>query len=248
MENKKRPGRAAGAMEGKGFYIVLFLCAAVIGASAWIFSAGTHVEDNDSAEITVDISDAVVTMLPAGTRLDDEDAVAAAAIREEETEEAAEELTEAGPEDDAAEVMSEAVVTYIWPVRGQVEVPFAVETLLYDATMSDWRTHAGIDIACSVGDEVLATADGIVESIEEDDLYGTTVRIDHENGLCSVYSNLAKDPPVSEGEYVNMGQVIGSVGGTALAETNVVPHLHLAMSQEGRYVDPRLYLPETADE
>jgi murein DD-endopeptidase MepM/ murein hydrolase activator NlpD len=40
-----------------------------------------------------------------------------------------------------------------------------------------------------------------------------------------------------------MGQVVGSVGGTALGETNVVPHLHFAMTCDGITADPDDYLP-----
>ncbi len=80
--------------------------------------------------------------------------------------------------------------------------------------------------------------------MEADPLYGTTVEIDHENGVHSIYANLAADPPVWEGQTVTMGQVIGSVGGTAIAETNEVPHLHLAMTHDGCSADPSDYLPE----
>ena len=66
MENKHGPGASAGSLGGKGFYIVLFLCAAVIGVSAWMLltDAGTNV-DNETLENTADVSGAYVTMLPA---------------------------------------------------------------------------------------------------------------------------------------------------------------------------------------
>ena len=46
MDKKTSPG-GVGAIGGKGFYIVLLLCAAVIGVSAWILltDAGTNVEE-----------------------------------------------------------------------------------------------------------------------------------------------------------------------------------------------------------
>ena len=241
MDKKNGPGSVAGAMAGKGFYIVLFLCAAVIGASAWILSAGTHVEETETALQTVDISDAVVTMLPAGTPMEQSgkavEAMAEQEIIDEKNEPAA--ADDRRPE----EVFTDDEATYVWPVQGNVEVPYAVETLLYDATLADWRTHAGVDIACESGEPVLAVSSGTVVGVRNDDLYGTTVEIEHAGGLRSVYANLASEPPVWEGETVTTGEVIGSVGGTALAETNVVPHLHLAMTRDGRYVDPAEILP-----
>ena len=235
MKNKKGLGALFRVMEGKGFYIVLFLCATAVGASSWILlnDAGTDVEENETAEKYVDVSEATVTMVPAGTpmELEDEEVF----LPEEEPEEY----------EEAQSVFSENT-GYVWPVRGIVEVPYTVETLRYDSTMADWRIHDGIDIACAIGDQVLAAAGGTVTCVEADPLYGTTVEIDHENGVCSVYSNLAEEPPVWEGQTVTMGQVIGSVGGTAIAETNAAPHLHLSMTQDGQSADPMQFLPENS--
>lgn len=242
MEKRKGSG-LAGAMEGKGFYMVLFLCAAVIAAAAWLLIAGNDAEEPALEERTVDISDAVVTMLPAGTPME-EDAVAVSAMQEDEPAMTEDEAAETAVEEDDWEEAASSVLSYVWPVQGSIETPYAVETLVYDPTMADWRAHPGLDIACAAGDAVLAAAGGTVDSVENDDLLGTTVVIDHENGVQSVYANLAAEPPVSEGDWVSMGQVVGSVGGTALAETNVVPHLHLAMTRDGSYIDPQELLPE----
>ena len=86
-------------------------------------------------------------------------------------------------------------------------------------------------------------AAGTVVSVTGNDLLGTTVEIDHGNGVHSVYANLAASPTVATGDIVSMGQVIGSVGSTALGETNQVSHLHFAMTESGLSADPTLYLP-----
>lgn len=241
MENNKRPGGKAGAMEGKGFYIVLFLCAAVVVASAWTLLSGAGTDVEETEKVSVDISDAVVTMLPAGTVMEPDEDLPVSAM------EGTEALTEEEAEDDGEEEETSdrtwSDTVYVWPVRGTVEVPYAVETLRYDATMADWRVHDGIDIACQNGDEVIAAADGTVVSVFADDLYGTVVEIDHGSGVRAVYANLAAEPPVWEGMTVTMGQTIGSVGGTALAETNEVPHLHLSMTVDGVSANPEDILP-----
>ena len=242
MENKKGSGGRAGAMAGKGFYIVLFLCAAVIGATAWILATemGTHVDDSETAQRVVDISDAVVTMIPAGTPMDtDDESVPTISLSEDETDD---EPISPEREEETAEVFSDAGAAYVWPVHGGVEVPYAIQSLLYDATMADWRTHDGIDIACALGDEVMAACSGTVVSVSDSDLYGTVITIDHGNGVKSTYANLAQEPPVWEGEWVSTGQIIGSVGNTALVETNEVPHLHFAVTLDGRSADPMEYL------
>ena len=40
MNSNSSGGKLEGFFTGKGFYIVLFLCAAVIGISAWMMAAG----------------------------------------------------------------------------------------------------------------------------------------------------------------------------------------------------------------
>lgn len=243
MENSKRPGMGARSMEGKGFYIVLLLCAAVIGASAWILlsDVGTNVEETEAADIITEVPAAAVTMVPAGTPVTPTAAPRTAA--EPSGPDADEEAAARPDEEPAQEVFGEAVLSYVWPMRGDIELPYAVQTLLYDPTMADWRTHDGIDIACSLGDEVIASAGGTVVSVRDDDLLGTVVEIDHANGIHTVYANLAPEPPVSEGAIVTMGQTIGSVGGTALGETNEAAHLHFAVKCDGLSADPMGYLP-----
>ena len=248
MENKKGSG-SSGSRGGKGFYIVLFLCAAVIGVSAWILLAGTNVEDQtgdvqtagSAAWDALDVSDAQVTMGPARSAQE-------TATGGGETGTPAEAPAEATSEEVGAfeeqEVFSETVTSYVWPVQGTVETPYAMQTLLYDDTMADWRTHSGIDIACDLGTQVLAAAGGTVVAVYDDDLYGTTVEIDHANGVHTIYSNLAAQPTVQEGDIVTMGQILGSVGDTALGETNMVQHLHFAMTLDGAPTNPEEYLPE----
>lgn len=255
MENKHGSGGKAGSLGEKGFYIVLFLCAAVIGVSAWMLLAdvGTNVED-ETVESVMSVSEAAPTMLPAMDPVTPpEDAEAAMDQADQSAEQAPETGAETEPEtleDTAAQdepetqaVFSDGTVSYVWPVQGTVQRPYSVQTLLYDSTMADWRTHDGIDIACDQGTPVLASGAGVVVDVRGDDLLGTVVEIDHRNGIHSVYANLAVEPPVAAGAEVTMGQVIGSVGSTALGEVNEVSHLHFAMLQDGATTDPTLYLP-----
>ena len=250
MENRNDSGARAGVMGGKGFYLILLLCAAVIGVSAWILLAGggTKVDDMQTSEQVVDVSGATVTMLPADWTRSPEETVKPTATAKPVADDADEtENDEAAAAEDSElqAVFSETVTTYVWPVRGDIEAPYAVDTLVYNDTMADWRTHDGIDIACALGEQVLASAGGTVVSVTQDDLAGTMVEIDHANGVHSVYGNLAAEPTVSEGDVVTMGQVIGAVGSTALGESSLASHLHFAMKLDGISADPMNYLPET---
>ena len=69
-------------------------------------------------------------------------------------------------------------------------------------------------------------------------MYGTTVRIEHPNGVVSVYQSLGEKVLVEAGQTVAQGEVIGSVGETALAEVALPAHLHFAMTRDGAFLDP----------
>ncbi len=244
MENKKGSG-LAGSLEGKGFYIVLFLCAAVIGVSAWILFAGlgTMVEDAGTADMAeVNVAEDEPVVIPAGDVEQDDMAreVMSDAVAEASGEPAEQSVQTGEPEEQAAFVEQ---ISYVWPVMGEVQRPYSITELQYDSTMADWRTHDGIDVTCDRGTQVMAAAPGTVVSVMADDMLGTRVEIDHGSGVHSIYANLAASPPVSPGQTVAMGQVIGSVGATALGETNQVSHLHFAMTENGWSADPGDYLP-----
>ncbi len=133
--------------------------------------------------------------------------------------------------------------TFMWPVSGDILVPYSADALVFNATMSDWRTHPGICIKSDIGTGVSAIADGKVISVESGGMAGTTVKIEHAGGLVSVYSNLADNVKLKTGSSVEMGSLIGSVGQTSVAEAGLDPHLHLEMTLNGNYVNPLDYLP-----
>ena len=231
MEND-RSKRAEKFFAGKGFYIVLALCIAVIGISA--VSIALNSDGGKAPELDPGLSLSNPTEQPATPPVitptpevktnveQDKDAVVSTWKSDETYEQPA---------------------AWVWPVRGEIERKYAVETLAYDVTMKDWRTHDGIDVLADKGTVVRAASDGTVESITQDDLYGTTVTIDHGNGLKSTYSNLADKPTIKQGDTVSSGDVIGSVGATALCEVGQGSHVHIAMSKDGKSVDPTEYLP-----
>lgn len=256
MDKKKSFGQSLEAFfAGKGFYIVLFLCVAVIGVSAWTMLAG---DMGDPADIS-DMDSLSALEEPVGTEATEppltlsetelpepEEAAPVANIEPEEPvqQSAPTPVTESPAPSSAAAAAPETIPTYfVRPVAGEVENGYSMTALQYNRTMQDWRTHDGIDIAAELGAQVKAVADGTVEKVYSDDMMGTTVVLTHSGGLKSIYSNLAESPTVAEGDAVATGSVIGSVGTTALSETGEVNHLHFAMSLGGESVDPEQYLP-----
>ena len=232
---------------GKGFYIVLFLCVTVIAASVWALLFGPA-NLKESGIPTLELQEPAENL-----EAEEEDQAEAGSDYEtamwEIPDDVEEVLVEAEAPQDITEAASipetyyETARAFVWPVIGEVEMPYSVDTLVYDSTMGDWRTHDGVDIAGPLGEKVMAAASGSIVELYSDALYGTTVVIDHGDGLCSVYSNLAEVPVVTVGDAVLAGETIGAIGTTALCEIGETTHLHFAMTLNGESVDPNDYLP-----
>lgn len=244
MSNKSSGGKLEGFFTGKGFYIVLFLCAAVIGVSAWMMAAGneTMAESAKNSSVVMDNRRVETVIVPA---LDNDIEPAMAdenAIKLEPPQVNTDGIAvaETVPEEELESVSAQV---YVWPVVGDIERSCCLNTLSYDITMRDWRTHEGVDIAAPLGTEVNAAHSGVVESVFEDEFFGTVVCVSHGDGICSYYANLAATPAVAVGTWVEPGQTIGSVGDTALCEIGQGTHLHYAVTVDGSWVDPMNYLP-----
>lgn len=245
MKQKPTQHKLGDFMEGKGFYIVLFLCVAAIGISGYYLFSGLFAEPggfgtepsavvSGQAELEQDQEPTDEATPPT------EDGAAATATDTEEdtssqTDPAAQE--QATPDEEAA-----ASSAYVWPIEGNVDRDFSLEVFAYDATMGDWRTHDGLDIAAELGTPVAACAKGTVTDVSTDDMMGVTVTIDHGAGMESVYANLADAVDVQVGTEVEAGTVIGTVGTSAISESADASHLHFAMREYGVFIDPLNYL------
>ena len=251
MSSNSSGKKLEGFFTGKGFYIVLFLCAAVIGVSAWMMATGNEAMENASSSKDVGLESRRVetVILPPETErtevlapsADAEPAEIQSAVDEADAQAGMDtELSQVWHQGDVLEVTAPL---YIWPVQGELERYHNLDELSYDVTMRDWRTHEGIDICAQLGSEVTASRAGSVESIVDDEFYGTVLTLNHGDGSSSVYANLAAMPAVDVGDWVEPGSVIGSVGTTALCEIGQGTHLHFAILVDGESVNPLSYLP-----
>ena len=260
MEEKKFGEKLSDFFAGKGFYIVLLLCAGLIAASIGLMTdgSGTDVErrgneDTNAVYAAESPAEARPGELPV-MRLDP-DAVTRPrpTVSPVPTASPTPAPPAPAPETAAAEEEDEGTITvaaaslpavdyFIWPVNGALLRPHSTAVLGYDATMADWRTHDGVDIQAGEGDAVKTAADGTVLTVAEDELMGTTVVISHSWGYTTQYSSLKALPPVEVGETVHAGEIIGYVGSTAAAESTMGPHLHFSVSRDGERIDPGEYV------
>ena len=140
------------------------------------------------------------------------------------------------------------VIVWSVPVEGGIVKEYSVDVPVYSLTMEDWRVHTGIDIGADAGADVLAAADGVITDVRYDPMMGQTVVIDHGSGYTTIYQNMQTAVPdgIAVGAAVKGGQKIGSVGDTALIEISDSPHLHFAVTANGKYVSPLSYINVSA--
>lgn len=206
---------------GRGYYIALALCLAAVGTIGYfaLRERPVTVKQQEPAP-TLDIQ-------PAPTQ----PVVKPAPVV----------IPEPEPQPEINEP-AELLPQVVSPLDGTTVTVFSMTELLYDTTMADWRTHDGIDVQAGEGAAVKTAAGGTVQSVTDDELMGTTVVIDHEGGYSTRYSSLQKDVPVTAGQQVVAGEVIGRVGTTSAAESQMGPHLHFSVSRDGAVIDPRDYV------
>ena len=128
------------------------------------------------------------------------------------------------------------------PVEGEIMKGFAKDNLVYSETLQEWTTHLGIDIKADKTTVVKAAEAGTVKTIKNDPRYGLTITIEHDDGYQTVYANLLSSEFVIEGEKVEKGQSIGTVGNTATFEIADEPHLHFEILKDGVQIDPSTFI------
>jgi len=239
-KNNKKRGKIG--KNSKAYYVVMSLiltaCVAT-GAYSWMsFRSGDDADKFAQLSTTPDISYADEVGNSLNLALDDELLVEATPAVDEEKK------SKKNKEDATKEASVEVVYPeFVAPVNGSICLEYSMEAPVFSETLQEWRTHSGIDIAAKLGDEVKCAADGVVQYVKNDPRYGTTVIVDHQSGVNTVYSNLAENVAVKSGQTVASGDVLGYVGSTAYFESLDTAHLHLEVTANNENVDPTNMFP-----
>ena len=144
--------------------------------------------------------------------------------------------------------VQDKVPSLILPVSGTLSTPHDPELQVYSPTLKDWRVHLGIDIVTKDGASVYSAADGTVAKVWKDDMMGYSIAVKHSGDCYTFYQNLSDKIPesIKEGASIRSGQLIGTVGDSALVEVAAEPHLHFEMTVADLEVDPLKYFSEDA--
>ena len=103
-----------------------------------------------------------------------------------------------------------------------------------DPFTGEQAMHKGLDFAGETGDNVVATAAGIVTWAGERYGYGNLVEIEHGDGLITRYGH-NQSLRVAVGEVVTKGQPVAVMGSTG---RSTGAHVHYEVIRNGQQIDP----------
>ncbi len=121
------------------------------------------------------------------------------------------------------------------PVPGKISSKFGRRK---DPLIKKSAFHPGIDFRGRTGDEIKATADGIVRKATRNKVLGRYVILSHENCFETIFAHMHKTL-VKKGDKVQRGQIIGQIGNTGRSTGS---HLHYGVRYNDKSIDPGKYL------
>lgn len=108
------------------------------------------------------------------------------------------------------------------------------------------KGHSGIDFAMPNGTELKSIRDGVVEQIYDlgNRNIGKGVKIRFNNGESAIYGHMSDTSPVTQGQTVHAGELIGLSGNSGHVKgSNGGYHLHFGLKgEDGKFLDPSPYI------
>lgn len=208
---------------GKGFYVALALSLATVGGAAWY-----------GVDSALDKIEAPVPELSQNQPVEKPDEWAVP----EQKAEVKKDDVKVESKAEEKQTGTSVVQGYILPLKGKVVNAYSGDKVIKSKTLDEWVMHTGMDIGAEISSPVKAMSGGKVKEISNDSLWGTTVTIEHANGIISYYANLKSAVNVKKNGTVKMGDVIGTVGDTCDIERAEESHLHFGVKKDGQWVDP----------
>ncbi len=139
-------------------------------------------------------------------------------------------------------------VSALEPASPQIEIetiisgPVRLIPNLKGISQGFWSAHPGLDITAPLGSAIYPLKPGRVVEVSISRFnYGRSVRLDHGDGMTSLYAHMGKIT-VQEGDEVNETTKLGEVGITG---RTTGPHLHLEIRKNGVAQNPVRYLRAT---
>lgn len=127
--------------------------------------------------------------------------------------------------------------TLAWPIVGNVLINYSMDKTVYFPTLEQYKYNPAIIIAATEGETITAAANGKVRSVSKDPELGNIVVMELGNGYELTYGQL-KDITVSEGGFVNQGDIIGSVAAPTKYYTVEGCNVYFKLTKDGVPMNP----------
>lgn len=128
----------------------------------------------------------------------------------------------------------------ILPLKGTITSEFGARVHPIRGSLS---YHSGIDIAAESGTPIKAAFNGVVIESEYDQWNGYHIKIQHDNGVMTVYCH-CNELLFDKGAIVEAGETIATVGSTG---SSTGPHLHFELRINDICYDPQPALNEAVN-
>ncbi len=131
----------------------------------------------------------------------------------------------------------------LWPLHGDVIIPYSPEHGVFHYTLEQFRTSNSVVLSSEVGTPVFAAAKGVVVSISDNVRTGKTVKLALGNDTYLVYGQLALDG-LKEGDVIEEGQCIGAVAEPTRYYVIEGPNLYFQVLEGEETINPMMLLRE----
>lgn len=131
--------------------------------------------------------------------------------------------------------------TMQWPLEGSVLLDFSMDSTIYHPTLDLYKTNPAILIQAEAGTTVTAPAEGKVVAVDHNEEIGDFIVIDLGNGYQAKCGQLT-EIPVSSGDIVEAGAVIGQVAEPTKYYVVEGSNLYFSVTKDGTPVDPLDYI------
>lgn len=127
--------------------------------------------------------------------------------------------------------------TLAWPIVGNVLINYSMDKTVYFPTLEQYKYNPAIIISAVEGETITAAANGKVNRVYSDPELGNVVVMELGNGYEITYGQL-KDITVSEGGFVNQGDIIGSVAAPTKYFVVEGCNVYFKLTKDGTPINP----------
>lgn len=123
------------------------------------------------------------------------------------------------------------------PAAGEILMHYSMDSSIYFATLDQYKYNPAVMITAAEGDTVTVCADAKVLSVFENEEIGNAVILDLGDGYQATYGQL-KDVQVTEGSYVNRGDVLGYAASPTKYYSLEGGNVYFELTNNGTPVNP----------